>query len=315
MTYRFYAKNREIAHARKINALSGLEQKKFRILTCLSSPKSASALTHVAVAIAKRHESEITFLHVIEAHEGQKLPAGAKDAGRVIPLLESAVACADSEKVQSDSLIQVAHRVSQGIVEVAEEERCNLLIIGRQKEPTYFDRIFSSLIDTVLRQSTSEVAILHGSFEKDSVKRIVVPLGANIHTRLAIEMAPAFVTYFGANLHVVHVVDGEGESPLSEQLVRDARHDLEENGVQAEFTFLKSGSVIDGVVEASKTADLLLMGGRSGDIIELLLAKSLSQEITLRAGCPVLWVREYEEKRSFWRSLWSKPNMEVNKDA
>jgi hypothetical protein len=46
------------------------------------------------------------------------------------------------------------------------------------------------------------------------------------------------------------------------------------------------------------------MGGRGGDFLELLLAKSLAQEITERVDCPVLWVKEYEERESFWASLW-----------
>ena len=45
------------------------------------------------------------------------------------------------------------------------------------------------------------------------------------------------------------------------------------------------------------------MGGRSGDFLDLLLGKSLTQEITEKVDCPVLWVKEYEERKSFWAEM------------
>ena len=51
------------------------------------------------------------------------------------------------------------------------------------------------------------------------------------------------------------------------------------------------------------------MGGESGDFIELLFAKSLTKEITEQVNCPVLWLKEYEERESFLASIFkSKKN-------
>ena len=50
----------------------------------------------------------------------------------------------------------------------------------------------------------------------------------------------------------------------------------------------------------------MVMGGRTGDFLELLFAKSLVREITKNAYCPVLWVKEYEEQKSFFASLFRK---------
>lgn len=314
-TYRFYAASREVAHVRKVTALEDLERKQYRILACLSSPKSAPALAHMAVAIAKKHKASITFLHVIEAHEGQKLPEGARDVERVLPLLDTAVSMARSADITSTSIVQVAHRVSHGIVEAAEEERCNLLMIGRRRDPGILDRVFSSLVETILRKSTSEVAILHGSFDERAVRKVVLPLGANVHSQLAVELAPAFVSYFGASLDVVRVIDPDLGPIGTDNLLDAARANLEAHDVRAEYHIVRNKSIANGVAEASKHADLLLMGGRSGDLFELLLAKSLSREITLRVTCPVLWVREYEERTSFWRALWSKSEREERAHA
>ncbi len=301
-TYRFYAASREIAYAQKVSALTRLEKKEYRVLTCLSSPKTAPSLTHVAIAIAKKHESNVTFLHVIEAHEGQKLAAEAKDVGRVLPLLESAVSMAASEEIVATPLIEVAHRASEGIVDAAHAKQCNLLVIGRRKDPDFFDRVFSSLFDTVLQKAISEVAILHGEFQKNSVRKIVIPFGQNIHTRLALELVPALAEYFAAEVRIIHVVVKDRHQAPTKQH-EDALRSLVADGIQASITILQERSILTGVLRASKEADLLLMGGKSGDLFELLLSKSLSQEITARVQCPVLWVKEYEERPSFWRTI------------
>jgi hypothetical protein len=43
----------------------------------------------------------------------------------------------------------------------------------------------------------------------------------------------------------------------------------------------------------------------------LLLGQSLTQEITEQSACPVLWVKEYEEHRSFWNTLFTPAEKEV----
>jgi len=56
----------------------------------------------------------------------------------------------------------------------------------------------------------------------------------------------------------------------------------------------------------------MLMGGKSGDFVELMFGLSLTREITERTNCPVLWVKEYEERESLWKSLF-KPFKEETK--
>ncbi len=58
----------------------------------------------------------------------------------------------------------------------------------------------------------------------------------------------------------------------------------------------------------AKYTDLLVMGGKSGDFLELLFSKSVAREITESVDCPVLWLKEYEERESFLHSIFTKKN-------
>jgi amino acid transporter/nucleotide-binding universal stress UspA family protein len=301
--YHTYASKKEVKHIQKVKALERIERKDYRILTCLSNPKSVDGLTSVSIAMAKKHNAEILFLHVIEVHEGQRLMAGLDDAAKARPLLDKAESIAGDAGINSRSIVEVSHRISRGITGTAVEEECNFIIIGRQKQPTFLDQVFSSLMDTILQRSAAEVAVLHGDFSPDDIKTIFIPFAADVHTRLAAEVAPALLSHFGAQLKMAVILDPDAPKYLQDQNISEINKIIEENNLPGELEILKSKDTLRGILRMARDADLVLMGGRTGDYLELLLVKSMSRAITERVKCPVLWVREYEERPSFWTSL------------
>jgi nucleotide-binding universal stress UspA family protein len=297
-----------VEHIQKLNALERIERKEYRILVCLSNPQSVKSLTRIAIAIAKKHNAEIIFLHVIEVREGQPLMAGLEETTRVRPLFEEAESLAASSGIPSRSLIQVSHRISQGIIEAAVIEKCNFIIIRRQKQPTFLDRVFSSFIDTILQKSPSEVAVLHGEFGEKKIRKVLIPFGTSIHTRLATEIAPALADYFEAELHVVVVFDPDIPLIERDKRIKEINQVLQENSWSVKLEVVIEKDVLKGILKQGRDADLVLMAGRTGDFLELLFAKTLSQEITEQVKCPVLWVKEYQEPRSLWTTLLKSYN-------
>ncbi|MFZ3115134.1 MAG: amino acid permease [Syntrophales bacterium] len=303
VVYKTYASHREIVHVQKVEALDRIERKNYRIMACLSSPKTATSLIHIAFAMAKKHAAEVIFLHVNEVREGQQLRGGLIDAEDTALDFEGVVKKAFEANIPARSIVRLSHRISQGIVDTATEEKCNFIVMGRQKNPTFFDRVFSSLVDVVIQKAPAEVAILHGSFQSEKIKTIMIPFSSNIHTRLAMEIAPALAEYFGATLKVVAVSEEGMAKEEREKMVRDLRAMMEEYGLPPHFTVIRERDILQGIVNLSRDADLFLMGGKTGDFMELLLAKSLTCEIAECVHCPVLWIKEYEERDSFWSAL------------
>jgi amino acid transporter/nucleotide-binding universal stress UspA family protein len=302
-TYRTYASKREVEHIRKVEALERIERKEYNILVCLSNPATVESLTHLAISLAKKHWATIIFINIIEVREDQKLMAGLDEAARVRPMLDKAEALAREYDVPARSIIEVSHRISLGIVETAVEENCNFILIGRQKQPTFMDRLFSSLIDTVIQKSPSEVAVLHGVFDSQQVHNILIPFGTNVHTRLATEIAPALAEHFHARLKIALVLHPDMAETARSERIEEVKKIIAENVPAAELKVLIERDVYSAIMAQARGVDLVLMGGRSGDFIELLLRKSLSQAITERVKCPVIWAKEYEERESFWASL------------
>ncbi len=301
--YYSYASRREVEHIRKVEALENIERKQYRILVCISNPKNVDGLTNIGLAIAREHEASIIFLTVIEVEEGQALMAGLAEAARVRPLLEKAETIAAEAGVSARSIIEVSHRISQGIISVANEERCNFIVIGRQKQPTFLERLFSSLIDTVMQKAPSEAAVLHGEFTREKIRKILVPYYGGIHTRLAAEIAPALARFFKARLQLAVIVPSDMSPHDREKRLEEIQTVMEENKFEADLEIIGSREALISILRLAHDADLLVMGGRSGEFLELMFAKSTLQEITERAKCPVLWIKEYEEAKSTWTTL------------
>ncbi len=304
--YRFYSSGREIKYAQKVQVLDAILKKQYNILVCLSESDSVSSLSSIAFAIAKKYNAKVIFLHVVEIDEGTKLQEGLRIAEPTNELLQQAQKLALEIGIPSKSIIKISHRISQGIVDTAQEENCNFIIVGRKKKSTFANRIFSSAIDTVLQKSTNEVAILHGEIESKEIKNILIPFGGNVHTELAAEITPALRQFFDANITIGIVLNPD--TPEKDRLdkIEKVKVILAENDLTAAIKTTIDSDILHGILKLAKTTDLMVMGGKSGDFVELLFAKSLTVEITEQVRCPVLWLKEYEERDSFMRTLFKK---------
>lgn len=315
VVYRSYAANREIAHVQHVEALERLERKEYGILVAISNPKTVESMSNLAIAIAKKHNAEIILLHVIEVGENQPLRAGLDVKEDALEFLDNSTSYVKKSGLRYRTILKVSHKISEGIVETAEEEEANFIILGRQKEPNFMEKFFSSVINSVIQRSTCEVAVLHGRIDPKKIKNILVPYGTDIHTRLALEVVPALSEHFKATPRIGVVV--EPNSPPNEESKRitEIHKLLAEANLKAPLSIARGKGILQGLVQMTKKYDLLVMGGQTGDFLELLLRRSLTQEITEESHCPVLWVKEYEPQKSFWKSLFTsniKEAKEIN---
>jgi basic amino acid/polyamine antiporter, APA family len=312
LVYRFYASDREIEHVRKVKALERLERKDFTILVPLANPESTSGLLCIAMAIAKKHDGEIVLLHVLEVDQGAPLRAGVDASVQAIPFLDDARLAVENAGVPVRSIVTLSHRISESILETAIDEQANLVVLGRHQHPEFLDRVHASVLDSALDKAPCEVAVLHGSLPEKGISTILIPFGENIHTRLAFEIAPAIMDYFHCQAEVIVVSDPDTPERRHSAIMERAGAIIKETGLPIRITEIRGRGVKDGLVQQSKYADLLVMGGRSGSQLSLLLGQSLTQEITEQSGCPVLWLNEYEDQPSFWSLLLLRSESEAD---
>ena len=304
LVYRFYAYKREVEYARKVRTLENISMKKYSLLVYLSDESNIESITQIALAIARKHSAKIIFLYVIEILEDKKLKEGIKLTDRPDAIMQVAQGLADDAGIPANSIIKISHRISKGIYDTYVEEDCNFILMDRDKRSTFFERYFASVVDSVLQKATTEVAILHGNIKPGSIKNILVPYSTDIHTQLAAEIAPALIDFFDAKIKFGVVFSPKITEIEKKEKVERINTLLNEINIGADIVTITDTDVLEGILNLSKGNDLLIMGGKTGDFIELLLGKSLVREITEQVSCPVLWLKEYEERASFFISLF-----------
>lgn len=304
LVYRFYASKREIEHIRRAHNLEQILKKEYNLLVYISDQSNINSLSLIAFSIARKHNANIIFLYVIEIREGEKLKAGIKLTALAEEKLLQAQGFSEESGFPSKSIIKISHRISKGIYDTYDEESCNFILMDRQKQSSFFERFFSSVIDSVLQKSVTEVAILHGEIKTSEIKKILIPYNGDIHTQLAAEIAPALTEFFKAEIRFA-VVFSPGTTMAEQQIkINQINLLLEENKFSAKIVTIVDSDILQGILKLSADNDLVVMGGKTGDFIELLFSKSLVREITEQVNCPVLWLKEFEERESFFLSLF-----------
>ena len=304
VVYKFYSSNREVEYTRKVRTLESIQKKEYNLLVYLSNHTNIASLSQIAFAIAKKHNAKIIFLYINELTEGQKLEEGRLESTPGNDLLQKAQNFAEESGFKSKSIFKISHLISKGIVDTAIEENCNFILTDRKKSGSFFQRYFSSVVDSVLQKSTTEVAILHGEIKSGRVKNILIPYGGNVHTQLAAEIAPALLEYFDAKISLAVVFSPEMSDENRENKLSEINSMIEEIHLNIKILTIVESDILQGILKLSKGQDLVVMGGKSGDFLELLFSKSLVREITEQVECPVLWLKEYEEQESFLLSLF-----------
>jgi basic amino acid/polyamine antiporter, APA family len=304
IVYRFYASKREITHIRKVRNLEQISKKEYNLLVYISDQSNIESLSLIAFSIARKHNANIIYLYVIELKEGEKLKAGMKLTPKAEKLMEEAQSFSEESGFLSKSIIKISHRISKGIYDTYIEEDCNFILLDRKKSSSFLERFFSSVVDSVLQKSTTEVAILHGEIKAGEIKNILIPYSSDIHTRLAAEITPALMEFFDAKIKFAVVFSPGTTISQQQEKVDQINMLLAENKISAKIVTVVDTDILHGILKLSEDIDLLVMGGKTGDFIELLFSKSLVREITEQVGCPVLWLKEYEERESFFLSLF-----------
>ena len=308
LTYKGYAARREVLHVQKIKTLERIERKDYRIMVCLASPRTMTSLADMALAVAKKHEAEITFLHLVEVREGQKLRSGLEEAelGRQsISQLE--VLAPKRSKVPARTVIKVTHRISRGIIDMCGRGELQFHRHG----PAETSRVSGPGLFFPHRHGASESArgsrSLAWNYRYGPCPHDPNPLRGKHPHASRNGSRPGPCRLFPCKPKVALVFERGTSKTQQDEKAKQVSEIMRESSLPASLVVIRERDVLRGLVKASREADLVLMGGRSGDFLDLLFANSLTQEITRQVACPVLWVKEYEERKSFWSEMLRSP--------
>jgi len=120
---------------------------------------------HTGIRLAQDEKTWVTVVKVIEPFDGNLDLTGIKNLEDVLDD-GGARALADVREMAAAEGALIKTRLEQGdvpqtIVEVAEEERCDLIIMGSKKKKGWFSKLFGDhVVEKVIRQAPCPVFVV-----------------------------------------------------------------------------------------------------------------------------------------------------------
>jgi nucleotide-binding universal stress UspA family protein len=292
------------------------------------SPCSRTALEY-ALALARWYEARVTVLHVFRQVPVVDTAAAALGAGFYIPPIE--LTGVDREAIErrvaefvaaTPGTQDVTVRTCEGlnireeIIREAGEMRADLLVLGSHGLTGVKRLVLGSTAENVLRHAPQPVLIVpaHAPAVPESgvpFKRIVCAVDFHADAYRALRYAFALAQESDAQLTLLHAVEMPavhvGAEDLAfdlasarESVMRDARAGLEALVPEESRAFCTvHAEVVEGQAHQAilrlatdVKADLIIMGVRSRDAVDVAVFGSHTQAVVRAAHCPVLTVHQ-----------------------
>jgi nucleotide-binding universal stress UspA family protein len=278
-----------------------------KIIVAFDGSDSSKNALRQAIVMRDLEKSWIKVLAVVPDYEGDLELVGVSDIEKVLrgprdKLLKAAEAVAREESTEVMTNVEQGEAYEK-IVDVCEEESCDLIVMGRRGMRRLARMLMGSVTARVIAHSARDVFVVPRD-AKLSLENILLATDGSAHSEAALERALHFAKLCNGTLTAVSVVDVysefyaeapeivEQEEKKAAEILQKVRQKAEKAGVKVE-TKMPSGHSAEEIVDlANETkAGVIFMGshGRSG--IKKLIMGSVAEKVIGLADCPVLVVK------------------------
>ncbi len=286
-----------------------------RMLIAVDGSPCGEEAARVGLQLAGQLGSRVVLLYVLDgwpsAHSRVTRLGWEEAKAQGQQLLARWQTEAKQSGLEADVHLRELSGPAEGIVEVAKQERCDLVVMGTHAREGLAHLLLGSVAERVTRLAPMPVLLVRHAPPGEQglgFRRVLVPIDGSELSNLALGQAKKLVGYLGAKLLVLHVepralwlvLEALEEYPEEqEKYLRQARRLLEqavEDFPEAEAIWREAGAERVGDVIArvaqEHQADLIVMGthGRTG--LDHWLLGSVAERVTHRAPCAVLLVRQ-----------------------
>ena len=280
-----------------------MEYQPLRIVIGYDGSRDAALALNWAVEAANRLELPVVAVVAGPGHEGP-VPEGDWDSTRLEEIRAAAEwALSDAAAVDGSAVVRRGP-VAQTLLEAA--EGAALLVVGSRGHGPLNSLVMGSVSQAVARRAGCPVVVVRPS-ETPAPSRIVVGVDGSLGCRAALEFACSRAELTGEPVVALYArklpkffVDAQGRVPPvlvarlddEERLAQEAADDLRKKYPDVD---LRSHTVkvaaAQGLVDASLTASLVVVGSRGQGAVPGMLLGSVSQAVLHRALCPVAVAR------------------------
>jgi nucleotide-binding universal stress UspA family protein len=275
-----------------------------KILAAYDGSASGDNALRQAMALADKEHSWVKVLAVVPSYEGDLELVGVRDMASVMRgPVENLVRSA--RKIAGPDSANLITNVEQGevfekIIDVAESENCDLIVMGRRGLRRLERMLIGSVTERVIGHTGKDVLVVPRDAALN-VSNLLAATDGSPHGEAAIDRALYFAQQYGVKMTAVCVVDMLPEyyadapdvvAQMDEKasgVLEAVRQKATGAGVEVDIKVLR-GDPADEISNLAKQANagMVFVGshGRSG--IKKLLLGSVAEKVIGLAPCPVL---------------------------
>lgn len=276
-----------------------------KILVAYDGSSSAKTALALASHIAKANKSWMKVLAVVPDYLGDLELVGVSNiqetiAGPGHKLLEEA------KQLAAAAGVSILTNLEQGepyerIVRVAEEEKCDLIVLGRKGRHPMERELMGAVAARVIGHTPKDVLVVPDGSKVADWQRLMLATDGSKYLESSLAKTVELAKELQAEVALVSVVYSNDEvlalaPEMVHRLVTEAANMLEkvETGIKAQGVTVESivreGEPHAAITElaAEKGTDLIVMGSHGRTGLSRLLMGSVTERVIGYAPCPVL---------------------------
>jgi amino acid transporter/nucleotide-binding universal stress UspA family protein len=308
--YFFYSRSRETRSRFGMSVILTERPEPFlrrgtRILTPMANPATQHAIFSISESLLVQGGGEIVVLSVVNAPEQVDFHSALGDSENAIDVLETSTKLKRSMQVKLRPVVRVSRDLARGIVDAAEEQGCNLIVMGYPGAKAGGAR---GLVEDLLNYTQTDLVLLRLK-DEFRPRRVAVALAGMINLDLMVRLAGAVADQHEAVITFLNVLPTEytaehrthADKVLSEAIRRHRGSALYRTEV------LRSDHPVDLIVERSREFDLLIVGSSKVGIFEKVVVGAFAVQVVERSQCSVAVVRAIPPHKKAWTRIVGKP--------
>lgn len=286
----------------------------YRLAVAVGDPSYASQLVRTAVDIARANDGEVRIVTVI--HKPRESPFSVfsdeaireEYAGDRREILDRALEVA-GDSVPVDGRLVVGTDVGRALRSFARDVGADALLVGWHGRPRRDGIVLGSTIDDVLHRAPCDVLVERIGPTANGVERVLLPVAGGPHLPFAASIADAIAGANDASVRLLTVIDpdaDDGERERSRGALEEAAGLL---AAPVETRLEESGSIEDGVLEATEDCDLVVFGATRRGPVRRRLVGSVPQAVGRRSDRSVIVARRRPDRSVLDRvagRLWDR---------
>jgi len=264
-----------------------------RILMPVANPETQQSIFELCNALLSEKGGEVVALHIVNTPEQVDFRTALANSERSLELLERMEYWKTDERVKVRPVVRASHKLGLGIVHAAEEERCDLIVMGYTGKRS--STASANLMELVLNRSSVNCILLKLKQREEEFKprRIAVSLGGRLNLNLMVRLAGAVAAHFKGDITFLNVLPTDYSPAQQAESGKIFIEAIQRHSARALYSIrvLASDKPIDTLVEKSAEFDLLIVGTTKVGLLQQMVVGNFATQITERAHCSVAVVR------------------------